>query len=1086
MTLRTQPRPRARWRIASRLLLLTGLLAVALAGIVLLVVVAFSRVQSLTAEVVDEQVAQVIDSSRISRELSNVFSAISLLSRTFYQRDDLLENEGGALLESLQSLAERSGNRELGEHIESLADSLAAYLRQCRQLNDITRERARVDAASHAQVDGLEQVISQRMIRYTLEGRDTYYVDQLLNLTTGYRESLLRISKLYAENYSAHARARVQDGAQSRLLVERIDDLSLRVQTITASSPDVAVHGRRLQDLIGEYRARVRQLETAFVKLDARLERLEADKSRTLGMLALIDQQTSERSALTVGEIGQIIERAGRLVASAALLVLLVLGGFMLIFMRRHIKHPLEQILAGIGELQQGRYETRLALHRADEWSTIERGLNDMAAEISNSWSALKESEQRYRLLVENQGDMIVKLDPQHRFQFVSPAYCETFGKSEEELLGKTFMPLVHTDDRRMTERAIASLDQPPHTCSYEQRALGRNGWRWLAWTSRAVLDEQGKVSAVVAVGRDITERKQAEIALEAQHQFLRTVIDAVPDPLLVIDRNLNVEMANRAAHRQFAAIESRSDLRGARGCAGCREWLANGESGCRGAAQRDCSVREVVRSGRQIRQLLQRASPSGDGTEQILEVSSNPYRDEGGHIVGIVQVCRDITEQRQAEQRIHFLAHHDPLTRLPNRLLVEDRFAQAVSQAEREQSKVALLFLDLDHFKNINDTLGHHVGDRLLQCVVQRLHGQVRESDTISRQGGDEFLIVMPINDPTVVERVAHNILISLSEEMQIDDYALHTSFSIGISIYPDDGREFATLLQKADTAMYSAKGAGRNAYRYYAEEMNLDALERLQLHGHFRNAFERGELSLVYQPQVDLSSGVLTGTEALLRWYSPELGWVSPAEFIPLAEETGMIEPIGAWVLEEACRQAQCWHRDTGLKVPVSVNLSAVQFRRGNLLEQVSKALGDSGLPAELLELELTESILIRDTDAVLATVRELKSLGVRLAIDDFGTGYSSLSYLKRFPVDRLKIDRSFIIQMQDDPDYAGIVRAIIQMAASLNLEVVAEGVDSREQCDWLLAEGCTLAQGFYFSRPVSGEQINDSLNGRRDAAG
>jgi len=1086
LNLRGHSQPRARWRIASRLMLLTGLLAAALTGIVLLVVAAFSRVQTLTSEVVNEQVAQVVESSRIGRELSSVFSAINLLSRTFYERDDLLERDGDALLESLQSLAERSDNPELREHIEALADSLADYLQQCRRLNAITRERARVDAASNAEVDALEQVISRRMIRYTMEGLDTYYVDQLLNLTTGYRESLLRISKRYAENYSAHARARVQDDTQSGSLLAQIDDLLLRLQTITASSPDVAVHGEQLYELVGEYRTKVGQLETAFVDLDVRLERLEAAKSRTLGALALIDRQTSERSALAVDEIGHIVERAGRLVASAALLVLVVLGGFMLVFMRRHIKRPLEEILAGIGELQQGHYGTRLALHRADEWSTIERGLNDMAAEIANSWSALKDSEQRYRLLVENQGDMIVKLDPQNRFQFVSPAYCETFGKSEEELLGKTFMPLVHADDRRMTERAIASLGQPPHTCSYEQRALGRTGWRWLAWTNRAVLDEEGCVSAVVAVGRDITERKQAEVALEAQHQFLRTVIDAVPDPLLVINRDFNVEMANRAAHREFSAAAENFDWYGGRGCAGCQEWLAHGKSEQCGTPQHECAVRNVVRSGRQMRQIQHRHLKSGDDAEQIFEISSNPYRDEGGQIAGIVQVCRDITEQRQAEQRVHFLAHHDPLTRLPNRLLAEDRFEQAARHSEREDGKVALLFLDLDHFKNINDTLGHHVGDRLLQGVVERLHDQVRESDTISRQGGDEFLIVMPIDDLSAVERVARNILVALSEEVRIDDYALHTSFSIGISVYPDDGREFAILLQKADTAMYSAKGAGRNAYRYYAEEMNLDALEHLQLHGQFRNAFERGELSLVYQPQVDLASGALTGTEALLRWHSPELGWVSPVEFVPMAEETGMIEPIGAWVLQEACCQARRWGSENGLPVPVSVNLSAVQFRRGNLLEQVGRALEVSGLAPELLELELTESTLLRDTDAVLATVCELKSLGVRLAIDDFGTGYSSLSYLKRFPVDRLKIDRSFIVQMHDDPDYAGIVRAIIQMAASLNLEVVAEGVDSREQCDWLLAEGCCQAQGFYFSRPVCSERITSFLDGRRGALG
>ncbi|MDD5330682.1 MAG: EAL domain-containing protein [Sulfuricella sp.] len=434
-----------------------------------------------------------------------------------------------------------------------------------------------------------------------------------------------------------------------------------------------------------------------------------------------------------------------------------------------------------------------------------------------------------------------------------------------------------------------------------------------------------------------------------------------------------------------------------------------------------------------------------------------------------------DITERKAAEMQINFLAHHDPLTELPNRLLIRDRFKQARAYADRGGTRVALLFLDLDHFKTINDSLGHTTGDALLKAVASRLRECVRDTDTISRQGGDEFLIVLAdVSDTSSITSVAAKILERLAEPFEFDERDLSTSVSVGAAVYPDDGEDFDTLLKKADTAMYQAKEAGRNACRFFDRQMNLDADERYSLRNSLRLALERGEFALHYQPQIDLAGGAVIGAEALIRWNHPELGLIAPGRFIPLAEDSGLIVPIGEWVLREACRQAVAWQKAGLPELVVAANLSAVQFKRGKLEHTVMAALSESGLDPAFLELELTESILIKDTENVLQTVRHLKSLGVKLSIDDFGTGYSSLAYLKRFAVDKVKVDQSFIRDLATDPNDAAIVRAIIQMARSLGLRTIAEGVEEAQVLDYLRIYHCDESQGYHIGRPMPADEF------------
>jgi diguanylate cyclase (GGDEF)-like protein/PAS domain S-box-containing protein len=489
-----------------------------------------------------------------------------------------------------------------------------------------------------------------------------------------------------------------------------------------------------------------------------------------------------------------------------------------------------------------------------------------------------------------------------------------------------------------------------------------------------------------------------------------------------------------------------------------------------------------------QHRALLQRHEPFHDfiyqvrdsqGMVRTFSISGTPIFDEQGVFRGYRGVGSDITDRKAAEQRIEYLAYHDALTGLPNRLLVQDRFVQAMAQADRHQTRIALVYLDLDNFKTLNDTLGHAAGDELLREVARRLRACVRDSDTISRQGGDEFLLMLgDLPDTEVVAALVLKIMDKLQEPVQLGQQEFSTSASIGVAIGPQDGRDFETLRKKADMAMYRSKEAGRNVYHFFDPTMDAEAGEHLLMRNGLRRALERDEFLLHYQPQYDLASGMLTGVEALIRWQHPELGLVPPGRFIGVAEESGLIVPMGDWVLQQACQQAMRWQRAGLPPLTLAVNLSAIQFKRGQVEQSVLRALEASGLPPGQLELELTESILIQNVESVLSSVRALKQLGVKLAIDDFGTGYSSLAYLKQLDIDQLKIDQGFVRDLASDPDDAAIVRAIIQMAHSLNLRTLAEGVETEQIRDQLRAFGCDAAQGYFYSRPVPAPEIERLL--------
>ena len=467
------------------------------------------------------------------------------------------------------------------------------------------------------------------------------------------------------------------------------------------------------------------------------------------------------------------------------------------------------------------------------------------------------------------------------------------------------------------------------------------------------------------------------------------------------------------------------------------------------------------------------------DGSESIIEDSAAPIRDRSGALTGAVIVFHDVSMSRSIVDEMKHLAEHDVLTDLPNRLLLKDRITQALGAAHRNGTPIALLFLDLDQFKHINDSLGHPVGDKLLQAVAIRLTGCMRSTDTASRQGGDEFVVLLPeIKHAADAGNMARKMLAALSESFAIDRHSLHVTASIGISTYPQDGEDAEILMKNADTAMYQAKEKGRNNYQFFKKEMNQRAVNRHSLQGGLHEALLNNQFVLYYQPKINLSTGAMSGLEALVRWNHPTLGLIAPMEFLLVAEDCGLIVPIGRWVLKETCRQVQEWVAAGLFVAPVAVNVSSLEFRSEGFLDNVRATLMETGLDPSALELELTETVLMQHAEGTLSVLRTLKAIGVRLAVDDFGTGYSSLSYLKQFPIDSLKIDQSFVQDITSRTDDVPIVRAVITMAKSLRHRVVGEGVETEAQVAFLRAHGCDEAQGYYFSKPLIAERFVELL--------
>ncbi|MCW3479787.1 EAL domain-containing protein [Neisseriaceae bacterium JH1-16] len=815
---------------------------------------------------------------------------------------------------------------------------------------------------------------------------------------------------------------------------------------------------------------------------------------RRLGEVEVLKKPVVYRGE-EIGEVSiefdrqHIITEQTHLLLNFALLLLIQLVCatllIMLILHQRFLK-PMQRLAEQIAALAGLRLDGRFDWPDHDEVSQLGRKLEATRAELKRLVDeseaktlaletdisrrrevedALRRSETKYRELFWSNLDGIVISTLDGQILDANPAFLNLLDYSAEQLKLQNFWTLL-TPESESAERL--NIDTKVLRFGFcddiDSLYITRFGNTVpVSVKTVAMRDAYGRIYAVWRMVRDVSEQRAAQEHIELTAKVFDNTVEAI----MITDAELQIQSVNKAfteitGYRPEEVVGAKPNIL---------------QSQLHDAAFYRGMWQQIRLTGAWQGELWDRKK---NGAVYPQWIAINAVKNAGGEITHYIGIASDLSERKAADERIRFLAHFDVLTNLPNRLHLHERAELALQAARRDGSKLAVLLLDLDRFKLINESLGHSAGDMLLQIVAERLRGRLGPGEMLARQGGDEFIVLLPAlpAGPTEVVRAAERILDCFTQSVELHGHVLSVSPSIGISVFPDDGDDVETLVRNADAAMYAAKSAGRNNYKFYTADLNVRASEVLAIESQFRGALERNEFVLHYQPQVDMADGRLLGAEALIRWNHPEQGLIGPLRFIPVAEERGFIVAIGNWVIREACRQLAEWQAAGCLLPKLALNLSALQFRDPGLLAMIEQQLAGNGLSGESLEIELTESVLMEDVEGTLQAVEALRGLGVSLAIDDFGTGYSSLSYLKRFKADTLKIDRSFVRDIPHDSDDSAITRAIIAMAKTLNMQVLAEGVETAQQWRFLAHEGCDQVQGYLVSPPLPAERFEAVL--------
>ncbi len=693
---------------------------------------------------------------------------------------------------------------------------------------------------------------------------------------------------------------------------------------------------------------------------------------------------------------------------------------------------------------------------------------SELESLIVEHTTTLQLTQKRATAVLDSVGDAIITTDLKFNILSWNKAAEELYGWMEPEVLEKGVWELIQPGIAEETQKKLVAHIFREGEWKGEIVQKNKQGQRLhvLATTS-LIKDSNENPVGIVSINRDITGRKKYEDALKQSEEHFRTLVKSIEDyAIFRLDPEGNITSWNEGIKNILGYLEDEIVGKPVDVFFTSRDRERNLLAYELGQARLNGTF---IADGLRVRK---------DGTTFYATITVTAIYDELGQLKGYSKIIRDITALKEAEETIRFQAFHDILTGLANRQALDDSFSLYLSMAVRHKHKLAILFLDLDRFKTINDTLGHGIGDMILREVAHRLSESVRKEDIVARLGGDEFIILLnEIHSVQDVVKVAEKILKAFTTVMRVQNQSLHVSTSIGIAMFPADGQDIYTLLKNADTALYRAKDAGRSRYQFYNYSMNLQSVARLSLEQDLRSAVVNQELKLVYQPFINIANKKVIGAEALVRWHHPRLGVLLPYDFIPLAEETGMIVSIGRWILESICTQGKLFH-DQKFALQMAVNLSARQFAESDLVDTITTIINETGFEPEALELEITESVAMENIHRTNSKLQELKEKGMSVSIDDFGTGYSSLSYLKRFPVHKLKIDKSFVKHAITDPQDSAIIHAIISMAHSLGLKVCAEGVEEEQQLSLLESMKCDMAQGYLLSKPLSAEQLSEWL--------
>ena len=1052
--------------ISKKLLMLMVLNSLAFVLVATLVLASLFQVKELSTDVATTQMSRVISNSEVTRGLLSAFGDIDQLS--FFMDDDgsSLSRAHNRLQLEISQISQATTNLPLKDRLDEISLELDEIISQYLVINQAYNQINRLDRRINVLMSRLDTEVSNQLTNASVEGVDIPHIYRTISLLTGYRRSLLEIDKQNAEMITAFIMP--LKTPSDRSAIPAIDNLLLRFGALPAATREISLYQDRIAALVQEYRESTLRMESGIEILSNSLATLAIQKKGILETIELTDEQTNQTVRTLANDLESIIRSSGLSVLLLSLSVMLLLAMIIFKIVKTSINQPLKKIIGGIEELRQGRLLNQIEVNDISEWSTIGEALNKMASDLHLSYSELKDSEDKFYQVFENELNGLLIFDQ-------DSGLCLDANSVALDMYGYNL--------REIKEIRVKDLEIPLKRIKQRDGSDGwinayhcrRDGRRFPVEVHTGIFQRQGCKYLFKSV-RDKTHERHLQRMQKKTLSLLEATLESTGEGILALSKEGNVLNFNNKFSQLFDI--PKAQIKGKTG----KEILPRV---LKLLKDRKHFTTMIRRSNEGAKTITSEVFKLSDG--RMFECHSQPQW-LGEDIVGRVWNFRDVSEYftimdelRDKESRLAHLAHHDPLTGLANRLLFVDRLEHAIQKAKRSRKKLALFFIDLDRFKSINDSLGHMVGDILLKSFAERLTSTVRQMDTIARLGGDEFTLILDsIDSVQDAANVALKILDSLNVPFEANEHSFYVTSSIGISFYPQDGASADVLIRNADAAMYRSKNEGRNTFHFYTEDMTIQAYERVKMEASLRTALDENQFVVYYQPQYDLASGRLMGAEALVRWQHPQHGLIGPDKFLPTAEEAGLIVSVDEWVFTNVCQNiAEMGANDVNLDgIRIAVNLSGGQLTQESLPETFAQIIDRTGCNSKFLELEITEGFIMDQPDLATRILYRLRDLGLQLSIDDFGTGYSSLSYLKQLPINKLKIDRSFVMDIVSDPNDAAIAKSVIALGHSLNLRVVAEGIEDREQELFLKAEGCDMGQGYLYSKPIDAVEFTALL--------